>query len=673
VKPLAEIPLRPLLRLSPLQPGESLPSLLVRLTHLNYYPSTFVLQRLLQPHWPDQPDCPSQAVTFRRLAALTCIPAGELYNASDHAFVPAQPSSNLFGGQPLDPAKGIPFWDFPPMRGSVRPTRASRFCPLCLKEAPYHRLAWRPVAMSVCLRHNCLLADECPKCHYPVSIQEIVLRHCASCRADLCQANTHSIQAEAWEHAAQATLWGWLTGKSAANPDWGWPNQTPAILCSLAEGLAMATLAFPERFPPHPLAPTTPLKVRHSHNTLTRLPATDIFWAYTSALQCMRHWPEGFREFLTDCVPKSTQKMESVLGFFYTYWMRHEWKPEPFQFIHAAFDTFSADRSFFSISRTQPKISFEQLFAYARAGEAAQILATPESVVQRLGQIGLIHRCRFDSVQSGETFFLRVDLRALKYGWNEKLSLTETAEWLGVSSEMVRELSKEQLLIGERRIDPTEGQTVFFTHNAVARLLERVNSRVGVLENPAGLISLIEVARQLDCIQLNEARLLKRLISSNLRAWRSPMQRDDWGVSAISFSQKEIDTFLNEFARSKDWLSAEDLSADLGVDEAVFQGWVERGLIEPVIIYNGQPYFKPAEIQKFSTQYIFDHEAWVLLGITWTRLLGYIRRGKLAPVAGPELDGYFRYLLPRKKVERLAARLEKRTRRAHSEIQSISE
>jgi hypothetical protein len=638
---------------------------LVRLTQLNYYPSTSVLQRLLQAQWPDQPDCPSRAVTFRRLEDLTHIPACDLYTASDHALVPAQPSSNLFRGQPTDPAQGIPVWDFPPMRGSVRPTRASRFCPLCLKEAPYHRLAWRPVAISVCLRHDCLLADGCPQCHFPVSIRDIVLQRCTHCRADLRQANTRSIQCETWEHAAQATLWAWLTGRSAPDPDLGWPNPTPAILCSLAEGLATAMLAFPERFPFHPLAPTTPLKVRHSHNTLTRLPATDIFWAYTSALTWMRHWPEGFREFLAYCSSQSVTTMESALGFFYTYWMRHEWKSDPFQFIHEAFDTFSADRSYFLISHAQPKISFEQLFAFARAGEAAHILATPESVVHRLGQIGLIQRCRFDSAHSCETFFLRADLRALKYGWNEKLSLAETAEWLGVSPEMVRNLSGEQLLIAEHRIDPAGGQTIFFARNAVARLLERVNSRVGVLDYQKGLIVLSEAAQQLACLHLNEASLLKRIYARALHAWRSPTQREDWGLGMISFTQNDIDTLLNEIACSKGWLSADEVSAEMGVDEAVLVSWSERGLIKPAIIYNGQPYFKPSEIQEFNARYIFDRDARDLLGITWARLLGYIKRGKLPPLAGPDLDGCSRYLLPRKKVEHLAARLAKRTRKTH--------
>jgi predicted site-specific integrase-resolvase len=669
VKPLHEIPLKSLLRLSPLQPGESLPSLVARLTLLNHYASPAILQRISLAQWPDRPDCPSRAATFRRLEALTRIPAFELYAASDHAIVSTQPPSSWLAWQPLDPEKGIPFWDHTPVRGSVRPTQASHFCPNCLSEAAHHRLAWRPVTMSVCLIHDCLLAQACPQCQSPVSIRDIVLLRCACCRADLRQATTSSIQTEAWGRTAQETLWAWLTGRSAPDPDLGWPKHDPPVLCSLAEGLAMGMLSFPERFPYHPLAPTIPLKVHHGRNTLSRHPTSQIYWAYTAALKWMVYWPEGFREFLQHCAPRPGASLDSALGFFYSYWVRQQWNHDQFRFIREALDSFGTDRACFLASQAQPNIPFERAFAYARLEEAAQILGTAESMVHRLGQMGLIHPCRFDSSRSCETFFLRGDLLAVKRGWNETLSLQEAAGWLGVAPQIVLDLSREQLLKAERNSDQSEERIVFFTRYAVARLLERVNSRTAALDLQKGLITLAEAAQQLACVHLNEARLLTRILSRNLRAWRGPSQQDDWGVGAISFTQKDIDALLNEIALSKGWLSADEVSADWGVDEAVFLNWIERGLIKPVIIYNGQPYLKPREIQNFSAQFIFDREAKDLLGISWPRLLGYIRRGKLTPLAGPGLDGCVRYLLPRKKVERLAKRLEKRSRQADFGVQ----
>jgi DNA-directed RNA polymerase subunit RPC12/RpoP len=44
----------------------------------------------------------------------------------------------------------------------------SRFCPFCLEEDgihPYFRLSWRFNFISVCVKHKCYLATECPKCN----------------------------------------------------------------------------------------------------------------------------------------------------------------------------------------------------------------------------------------------------------------------------------------------------------------------------------------------------------------------------------------------------------------------------------------------------------------------------------------------------------------------------
>ena len=598
---------------------------------------------------------PSRASTIHRLAALTCIAAFDLFAASDHAIAASEDVANLIDWQPPYLTKGVPFWSLPPVYGSMYPSQASRFCPQCLKESPYHRLAWRPVAMAVCLVHECLLAEACPKCNSPTSIRDIVLRRCAHCQFDLSQATTPPIQNEIWGHTAQEILWSWLTGRPAINHNLGWPDAPPPVLCNLAEGLARAILTFPDRFPPHSFRPASRLKPVKTSKTLHFFSPPAIFWAYTSALKWMVNWPEGFREFLQLCAPKPVPLLEKALGNFYGSWISRRWNNYKFIFIHEAFRTFRTDRSAFISERTKQNVPFDRVFAYANLNETAQILQTPENMLRRLGQLGIIHELRLSSV----TFYLRSDLRLVKHDWNELLSLKAAAEWLGLASEIVLDLTKESLLKVVYGPEQAE-RTIFFTRNAIAKLLDRVNSRIDDLDYQKGLISLAEAARQLDCIRLNEARLLKRILADSLHAWRSPRQRDDWRMEAISFTQQDIDEILKEAALSKGWLSADEVSANLGVEEDIFLGWIERDLLKPVIVYNGEPYLKPREIEKFSAKYIFDHEALELLDMNWRRFLGYIRRGGLKPVAGPGLDDCPRYLLLRKKVEQLARRRQKR-------------
>ena len=42
---------------------------------------------------------------------------------------------------------------------------ATRYCPKCLKEHTYIRQLWRIMLYNVCLKHNCYLLIECPKCN----------------------------------------------------------------------------------------------------------------------------------------------------------------------------------------------------------------------------------------------------------------------------------------------------------------------------------------------------------------------------------------------------------------------------------------------------------------------------------------------------------------------------
>ena len=91
----------PLLRRTPCWPGESLPSLLERLTQLNHYAGVRILGRLYRT--PQEPVrsllvCPHDGVTFLRLAHLTRLPAAELLAASNHHFTPIL---TLSGSPPL--------------------------------------------------------------------------------------------------------------------------------------------------------------------------------------------------------------------------------------------------------------------------------------------------------------------------------------------------------------------------------------------------------------------------------------------------------------------------------------------------------------------------------------------------------------------------------------------
>jgi hypothetical protein len=642
---------RPLLRRSPLEPGESLPSLLARLKILNGYSSPALLERLILPDYPDRPDCPSQKLTFDRLSALTGVLALDLYAASDHCFTQA----NLPGRWPMVSAQEVPILDFPSLSSAIHPTNASWYCPKCLEESAYHRLIWRPAAISACLEHTCLLVNHCPQCRGPVSIYDIIRLHCSQCGADLRRASAVTVNEDEVGQLAQATMQGRLLNHPV--PDRNWPQQPSKALCSLADGLALGMFFLPRNSPFGFQIPGMARKPRLIRCALQRLEPNQDFRAYAAAVQCMTDWPEGFRTFLYRCEPDPKCELRATLKSLYAYWTTKQWNNPSILFIWEEFNRFHTDRVWFASGFSDREMHFSQLPAYAGSREAALMLGVPENVLLRLGQMNVLSRTNIRHFNASQSFYLHRELRKMKQSWDEPLSLQEAACWLGLATETVTRLTKEHILKVSGMPKLHKEQGVFFTKSEIADLVSQVDNCATSINHQTGLVHLRLAAQQLECVHLDEAKLLGLVLSHQLAAYRSFLQQRCWECGEISFRQKDLDALMDSVASQKEWIAAEKAAFRVCVEDTVFLAWIDRGLLKPVAVYNEQPYLKQNEIDRFLSQYIFFEEAMRLLGVTFRPMMNYIQCGTLIPVAGPGVDGCDRYLLLRSKVESLAKRL----------------
>ncbi len=653
---------RPLLQRSPLFPGETLQSLLIRLTILNHYASPSVLEEVLQFQWPDSMEAPASSRAFERLEQLTEIPAMDLLMASDHSVTPALPPTKKNKNQTLSPIKEAMQWIPEPQVQDFHPAKASWYCPKCLEEEAYQRLSWRPAAMATCLQHDCLLLDRCPNCQQAVSVLGLVLAHCPKCLADLRQAETISVAEDRWGWTSQATILEWRTNTSLADPGYGWPEQPSALVCSLAEGLAVGALFLSEFLPPHPQKPAKPLKLyRLNDIQLHALPA-EVFWAYSRALEFMSNWPDEFRTFLYLAAPELESNLLSNLGLFYSYWIATRWKHLDYTFIQEVLENFQRDRSWFAKMSPSVPVPFAQAPYFAGLKEAAAILNIPENALIRLGQIGLVTEISSPNEKLTTRFYRRDNLRWLKQSWTQPLSLQEASYWLGFSPETVLRLTKERVV----KMIPGSKANMHFAKNDVANLISKVDNRTLVVDNiDDDLVSLADAAQQLSCVRCDEARLIQLVVSHKLQSWRSSAQQTSWACNEISFTRKNLDMLMSQNAKEEEWISAEDAAFVLRVEDEVFLGWIARGLLRIVASYNGQPYLKQKDFDQFRAKHIFFYEARDLLGISNRRLMRFVRSGNLAPIAGPDLDGCYTYLFPLRKVERLAKHLQKLRQKRH--------
>ncbi|MCX6983605.1 MAG: TniQ family protein [Lentisphaerae bacterium] len=648
---------KPLLQRSPLFPGESLLSLLARLALLNHYPSLAVLEEVLQFHWPDSLDAPSSSSAFERLEQLTRIPAMDLWMASDHALTPAAfPALKKNKKQTLSRIQEAMQWLPKPQVQDFHPAKASWYCPKCLEEEAYQRLSWRPAAMAACLQHGCLLLDRCPGCQQAVSILGLVLARCPTCQADLRQAETVPVAEDRWGWTSQATLLGWRMNSPLADPGNGYPEQLPALLCSLAEGLAVGALFLSESLPSHPLKPAKPLKLHRLNDARLHALPPQVFWAYSRALEFMTHWPDEFRTFLYLAAPEPENNLLGNLGLFYSYWIPKRWEHLDYNFIQEALEDFWRDRAWFAQKAYTVPVPFAQVPCFASLKEAASILNIPENALIRLGQISLVTEIFSPAEKHTTRFYRRSDLRKLKQSWAQPLSLQEACYWLGCSPETILRLTKERVL----KMLPGSKANMHYAKTDVANLIAKVDDYTLVADGEDdNLISLADAAQQLSCVHFDEARLIQLVISHKLRSWRSSTQQKSWACNEISFLRKDLDVLMSQKAKEKGWISAEDAAFDLKFEDEIFLGWIARGLLKTIASYNGQPYLKQKDFDQFRAEHIFFYEARDLLGISTRRLMGYVRRGKLAPIAGPDLDGCYIYVFPLRKVERLARHLQK--------------
>ena len=389
---------KPLLRHSPIFPGESLSSFIARLVVLNGYSSLSILERLCQSdHWTR---CENflHLEGLNRLAQLSGAPAEELWTASD-AYLAGEPF-------PLNDMEMF----YPSLTATVRSTRFAWYCPKCLTEATYHRLIWRPVSSAACLKHTCQLMGGCPKCHQPVSVYDVVQLHCRHCRTDLRTAKSSTLPGNEYELTAQMAVQSWLTGGVA--PKLNWPECPPQTLCRLADGLALGMIYLSKQ-KTYPRIPEISRGCSSRPSRLQQLSPSQILFAYALAIQCMVDWPQGFRRFLYWCEPNPKREPGKSLPGLFTYLAKNLWNNESSVFIWDAFHAFAMDRRYFLWGRAEKQMAYEQLPAYANPEEAAQILEVSQDALSLLVEKRSLTPIRLWHGISYRYFFQRDELRNL--------------------------------------------------------------------------------------------------------------------------------------------------------------------------------------------------------------------------------------------------------------------
>ncbi len=659
---------------TPIQPGESLQSLLVRLSRLNDYDVPDTLFQILQEGESKQQALkerialPRHIEMYQRLEALTDRGIPDLYAASAHRFatILTPPDISI---EFLEISEGISMrlltWSLAAKQ--LRPASAGQFCPLCLRNAAYHRLIWLPIAISACLEHSCLLIDRCQRCEKKVSIREIAEIQCRKCKGILAESEALPLGHDAGL-ALQRLTQSWLLNNTTPDAAPLLPGAQPRVLYRVLDGLQWATrmLAWTEWPHLHRIdgdAHTAILQPDEGQNKITPY---DSYRLYATAFKGITNWPEGFYEFLR-AYRKQQQSGKPLnggpkadLGNLYTQWLQDYWQHPAFEFVHKAFEhyfvaTYSLSSAVARTNLCQENTGMMEQLSGVSIAEAARILGVTPKMIDLLLRTG-----RLTLESSGSTgrrthrFVNRLEVLELRGQWNGFVNRAEAAEWLGVTERMVIDLVNANLLVAER--NPEDGYPHWAFHKSaladcIEKVLKRVESSVPYkIDKKDTFVDLAGAARLLFVLGLNAASILSYVAKGKLRAY---FNADcDPKFTSLLFDRSDLQQCIQTMKLENGWVSREDVTKLLKVKDITLARWVRCGLILPAVVCGSAQYFDRKTIEEFIANHITTEEAAKLLGVGKLTVQKWAREGRLskACVSGPNINGCHLYLFERDKL-----------------------
>lgn len=657
-----------LLGRTPLPPDESLPSLVIRLDLLNYEDSPGILPRILregiggQPSLRDQVMFPRRAMMLQRIASFTGVDISQISASSNHHFAEVlTPPEQTIELEDITGDAPVPLLAHSLAAKQLRPAQAGQFCPACLKETAYHRLVWMPLAVSACLKHRCLLMNRCQRCGRPVSIRDIVQTRCGRCGDHLAETELIPLENDAglpFQHILQS----WFMENLTPDGPHLLPQESPRVLYRVVDGLQWATrmlegsewpyLHYIETGPPQGQIKGQVVLAPHAYYCL-----------YATASRGIMNWPEGFYQFL-DAYRTQMRRLKSPaggpkadLGNLYTQWLQDYWQHPAFEFVHRAFEhyfirTYALSSAVARSNLCQERPDVMEQFPLVNVAEAARLLKTTPTMITTLLKTGRLTCQTQEPISKRQYRFVsRSEVLELREVWDELISRTQAAKWLGVTERMVVDLVSAGLLAAERC--PADGYPFWaFRPSALLQCLESVSRYVECRPDQVSncgdsLINLTQATRLLFVVGLNAVSILSCVAEGKLRAYGIAGQ--ELKLGSLRFDRSDIEQYNHKIKSENDWISREELTRLLKVKDVTLTRWVKKELITPTTIVGNAQYFSKEIVEKFMRDHIATDEAAEILNVGKLTVQKWARLGRLSGpcISGPQIDGCHAYLFNR--------------------------
>jgi hypothetical protein len=618
----ANIPgqIAPLLRRTQLLPGESLSSLLERLTRINYYTTGSVLARICCTSQKDPKrrgtlGWPAQTQTFLQLAQLTQIPPEDLYAASDHRFASVlsphqQPRLRMLwtDGTPRIRTTSQMAYDH------LRFPAVAQYCPLCLRTSPYHRLIWTPIATTICLEHRCLLVDRCPQCQNSIAISDILSQHCSVCQADLSAAEAVPVADDALGVLSQQLIQSWLWG--AAPPELparcALPPQPPAALYRLLHFLCQRLRLCQDAWPtlPAPLDGLTKIISAPDHH-LQEWTTAQVYHLYRAACTGVVDWPHGICQFLDAYISSNLSRQTPThrnqhLEVVWHDWLQPAWNVPGLHFIQRTLVDYLLDRDI-PLSLSLIRLFHEETWFTEMTGlwtedHTAPVLGLSLQDLRRLCVDGPFGACLWPHNQpSLRLFEQNKTTLTLQCQWQWEWSVSEAGKWLGLGKQDILYLIERDLVTAHQEQD-AEGSTQWLLdRDSVEAFFRRVVSRVSIFAGDTDeLVCLGDTITIIRSLGIDRVALLQGVADGVLCAYkRKPVIPS---LGHVCFLDADITSLPDLIHARRGWISGRRFASDHGISPRVVVEWVQAGLIQPHVAAGTHRYFDRESLEQLAAK-----------------------------------------------------------------------
>lgn len=603
-------------RRASLKDGESLASLIVRNAETFRFRDPVRILRRIRP--PGQKlntiVCESPTPEFRvALAALLGLDALELDRIS----------------YPTDEASRIRFAGHEIPRDFLTLGRR-RYCPRCLLEDAFHRMAWDLTIVTVCPWHALPLLEKCPGCGKTLKWRTNSLTRCPDrrCGADLRKAAMDPIT-----DGRMAGVVATLDALFGSTPDGGPPGLPSGHLVRLAFHLG----AFARGY------------VRFGRATeIARRHANEMHLVMEEGWAALADWPHGFHALLRSLRSKAAERrgrygLRKEFGYL-THWLilfgAEPWcKPVAEEF--ASFVAGQTDLATKAIS-LQRYASLEALrHRHMTLGEAARFLGVaPETMSDLAARENLF---LVPPSGPGAPSLLRADrIKALRDAKAATLMKQEAERLLAVSRHVLRDLEALGLL-------PTVPHSERITYQRLYRRsdIERLISRLEAAVLPGShqlkrTDALPDAGRGVRTV----GALCIALLEGRLRA--AAVDQDACGLRRIRLDPVMV---AEKLPVRRETLSVVQCAKEMGVAAETMRLWVNIGFLESSLLglqkERGRRITQQA-LDRFRRDYatagVIADETGVGSG-RWAA--ERLRHLGVRPVSGPSLDDGQTYLFRR--------------------------